>query len=77
MARKKKIAELGDTDLIEHLADAKQELFNLRFQFATGHLHNSAGIGQARKNIARLLTELRTREIAAAETAERAAHGRA
>ncbi len=69
MARSKAIVDLGDTDLIEALADARQELFNLRFQFATGQLDNSAGLGEARRNIARLLTELRSREIAAAENA--------
>lgn len=67
MAKSESIASLGDTDLIERLAEAKQELFNLRFQFATGQLDNSSSLSKAKKNIARLLTELRAREIAAAE----------
>ena len=42
MAKAKTLADLGDTDLLETLADRKEELFNLRFQFATGQLENSA-----------------------------------
>ncbi len=67
MARAKALTDLGDTDLIEHLSEAKEELFNLRFQFATGQLDNPARLQQVRRHIARLLTELRAREIAAAE----------
>ncbi len=68
MARAKVLADLGDTDLIERLSDTKEELFNLRFQFATGQLDNPARLKQVRRNIARLLTEVRAREIAAAES---------
>ena len=64
MAKAKALAELGDTDLLEKLSDAKEELFNLRFQFATGQLENSARMKQVKKEIARVLTELRAREIA-------------
>ena len=67
MARAKALTDLGDTDLIERLSEAKEELFNLRFQFATGQLDNSARLKQVRRDIARMLTELRAREIAAAE----------
>ena len=67
MAKSKTLADLGDTDLLEQLADHKEELFNLRFQFATGQLDNSAAIKVTKKNIARVLTELRAREIADAE----------
>ena len=67
MARAKALADLGDTDLLERLADHKEELFNLRVQFATGQLDNSAAIKAAKKDIARVLTELRAREIADAE----------
>ena len=70
MAKAKALAELGDTDLLEKLSDAKEELFNLRFQFATGQLENSARMKQVKKEIARLLTELRAREIADAEALE-------
>ena len=49
---------------------AKDELFKLRFQNATGQLSNYARLGQVRRSIARLETELRAREIAAAEALE-------
>ena len=76
MARAKALADLGDTDLIERLSEAKEELFNLRFQFATGQLDNPARLTQVRRDIARLLTELRAREIAAAEAELAAAEER-
>ena len=40
MARSKALSDLGDTDLVEQLNDAKEQLFNLRFQLATGQLEN-------------------------------------
>ncbi|MEM9133854.1 MAG: 50S ribosomal protein L29 [Actinomycetota bacterium] len=55
--------------LINGLADAKRELFNLRFQLATGQLENTARIGQVKKDVARFNTEIRAREIEAAESA--------
>ena len=70
MAKATALAELGDTDLLEKLSDAKEELFNLRFQFATGQLENSARLKTVKKEIARVLTELRAREITAAEALE-------
>ena len=76
MARAKALTDLGDTDLIERVSEAKEELFNLRFQFATGQLDNPARLKQARRDIARLLTELRAREIAAAEAELAAAEER-
>ncbi|MXZ53386.1 MAG: 50S ribosomal protein L29 [Acidimicrobiaceae bacterium] len=76
MARAKALTDLGDTDLIERLSEAKEELFNLRFQFATGQLDNPARLKQVRRDIARVLTELRAREIAAAEAELAAAEGR-
>ena len=65
-----KDALLGDLDLgtlEERLTEAKQELFNLRFQNATGALDNTAALKQTRRRIARITTELRIREIVAAE----------
>jgi large subunit ribosomal protein L29 len=59
--------DLDDGALIDQVAEAKDELFKLRFQNATGQLSNYARLGQVRKDIARLETELRAREIAAAE----------
>ncbi len=67
MAKAKALVDLGDTDLIEKLSDAKEELFNLRFQLATGQLTNPARVKQVKKEIARMLTELRAREIADAD----------
>jgi large subunit ribosomal protein L29 len=69
---KEQVAEmrtLGDAELLEHLGEARRELFNLRFQLATGQLDNSARLGEVRRDIARLSTFLREREIAAAEAA--------
>ena len=67
MARKKSLKDLGDTDLLERFNDSKEELFNLRFQLATGQLENHARLGQVKREVARVLTELREREISAAE----------
>ncbi len=67
MAKTTSIVELDDTDLFDKLSESKQELFNLRFQIATGQLDNSARLKQVKKEIARYLTELRAREIAEAE----------
>jgi large subunit ribosomal protein L29 len=61
---------LGDSELLGRLGEARRELFNLRFQLATGQLDNSARIGAVKKDIARLSTFLREREIAAAEALE-------
>ncbi len=64
------LKRLGDSELLGRLGDARRELFNLRFQLATGQLDNSARLGAVRKDIARLSTFLREREIAAAEALE-------
>ncbi|MCC5890962.1 MAG: 50S ribosomal protein L29 [Alkalibacterium sp.] len=53
---------LSTTELIEKEAEFKEELFNLRFQLATGQLENTARIGEVRKNIARVKTVLRQAE---------------
>ncbi|MGI9578871.1 MAG: 50S ribosomal protein L29 [Microthrixaceae bacterium] len=63
------LAEVADDELVSRLSDEKERLFKLRFQLATGQLENSARIKATKKDIARLLTELRTREIEAAEAA--------
>ena len=62
--------DLDDGALVDQVAEAKDELFKLRFQLATGQLSNYARIGEVRRDIARLETELRAREIAAAEALE-------
>ena len=61
---------LDDSELEVRLAETKQELFNLRFQHVTGQLDNYARLGQVRKDVARLETIMREREIAAAEAGE-------
>ena len=63
--------DLDDGALIDQVRDTKDQLFKLRFQLATGQLTNYSRIPQVRKDIARLETELRAREIAAAEAIEK------
>ena len=67
MAAAAELRELADDQLLDQLGESKQELFNLLFQIATGQLENSAQISQVKRNIARINTVLREREIAAAE----------
>jgi large subunit ribosomal protein L29 len=62
--------DLTDADLSVKLKDSRAELFNLRFQLATGQLDNPNRIGVVKKDIARLLTEIRVREIKAAADAK-------
>jgi len=59
----KKMAELTDEELQKKVRDYKDELFNLRFQLATGQLDNPMRIGEVRKNIARAKTVLRQRQL--------------
>jgi large subunit ribosomal protein L29 len=68
----KSTAELAELDLgtlVEELRDAKQEALNLRFRNATGQLENTAAIKTVRRQIARINTLIRAKEIAAAEGA--------
>jgi large subunit ribosomal protein L29 len=62
--------EADETELEHRLAEAKQEVFNLRFQIVTGQLDNSARLRTVKRDIARILTILREKEIQAAEAAE-------
>jgi large subunit ribosomal protein L29 len=64
---KQSFRDLDDVSLVAQLRETREELFKLRFQHATGNLTNYVRLGQTRKNVARLETELRAREIAAAE----------
>jgi large subunit ribosomal protein L29 len=59
------IRDLADADLVQKLKDTRAELFNLRFQLATGQLDNTGRIAIVKKDIARLHTELRARELRA------------
>ena len=61
------IKNLAETEINEKLKESRTELFNLRFQLATGQLDNPNRISAVKKDIARLHTELRAREIAAAK----------
>ncbi len=59
------IRELSSDDLTVKLKEARA-VFNLRFQMATSQLDNTARVKQVKKDIARIQTEMRAREIAAA-----------
>ena len=63
-----KLAELDDTHLAESLRNAKEELFNLRFQAATGQLENSSRLKSVKRDIARIYTVLRERELGIRES---------
>ena len=69
MAKAKELRELTIDELEALAVESKDELFKLRFQLATGKQDNSARVGQVRKEIARIATILREREIEAAEAA--------
>ena len=59
------LRDLTDEQLLERAESAKEELFNLRFQLATGQLDNPTTIRKVRHDIARIATVLREREIEA------------
>lgn len=61
------IRELDQQELHRRLADFQEELFNLRFQFATRQLTNHARIRQVRRDIARIHTLVRQRELQSIE----------
>ena len=63
------IRELSNEQLAEKLKENRAELFNLRFQMATSQLDNTARVGVVKKDIARILTEQRARQIAAEKSA--------
>ena len=66
----RELNELGIEALIEELRATKQEALNLRFRNATGQLENTAEISKVRKQIARINTLIRQREIVAAEAGQ-------
>jgi large subunit ribosomal protein L29 len=61
------VAEFDTQELESQLNETRRELFNLRFQLATGQLDNFSRMREVRKDVARMMTELRIREIAEAE----------
>jgi len=63
------VSDLGDAELLDELGRRRQELFELRFKLATGSLESTSKLRGEKQQIARILTELREREIAAAESA--------
>ena len=60
---RKQLWSLDTAELEKRLADMKEELFNLRFQMAAGQLENPMRIRETRKNIARVQTRIRQREL--------------
>ena len=67
MAKDTQYLNLDDAALVQELAEVKDALFKLRFQNATGQLDDVSAIKKQRKQVARINTELRAREIAAHE----------
>jgi len=61
--KSEELRELSDYELKEKLSEAKTELFNLRFQSATGQLHNPLTLKYTRRDIARIQTIIREREL--------------
>jgi large subunit ribosomal protein L29 len=57
------LRELLDDELVTRLREAKEELFNLRFQVATGQLDNNRRLQTVRRDIARIYTIMREREL--------------
>ena len=72
MVKAAELRELEEEELETRIREAKEELFNLRFQHVTGQLDNYARLGQVRRDVARMATLLREREIEAAEALEAA-----
>ena len=64
MATPSELRELSEDELETRLAETKEELFNLRFQNATGQLDNYRRLAQLRRDVARLNTIIRERELA-------------
>ena len=64
MTRPSEIRDLPVDEIERKLGETKEELFNLRFQNATGQLDNYKRLGQLRKDVARLKTILREHELA-------------
>lgn len=57
------LRDLTDNDLVDRLKESKEELFNLRFQMATGQLDNNRRLRTVRREIARIYTVMREREL--------------
>lgn len=66
------IRDLNDAELVTRLAESKEELFNLRFQVATGQLDNNRRLHHVRRDIARIYTVMRERELGIVRGADQA-----
>jgi large subunit ribosomal protein L29 len=64
VAKASELRELSEDELETRLAETKEELFNLRFQNATGQLDNYRRLAQLRRDVARLNTIIRERQLA-------------
>ena len=64
------IRDLNDDELVRRLAESKEELFNLRFQVATGQLDNNRRLHHVRRDIARIYTVMRERELGIVRTGD-------
>ena len=61
--RAKEVKEMTNEELVSKLAELKGELFNLRFRLASGQLENPTSIRTCKRDIARINTEIRAREL--------------
>lgn len=71
----KELRELSDDDLLKKLNEAKEQLFNLRFQLSTAQLDNPLKVRQVRRDIAQIETIRRERELAQVEKERHEAKG--
>ena len=67
-ARAQELREMADEELVTRLREAKEELFNLRFQVDTGQLDNNRRLQVVRRDIARIYTVMRERELGIVRT---------
>jgi large subunit ribosomal protein L29 len=61
----RELRDLDDSELAKRIGELGKEVFGLRFSNATGELDNTAGLGHAKRDLARALTVVRERELAA------------
>jgi large subunit ribosomal protein L29 len=59
----KELRDLSEEELAEHIKTTRRDIFGLRFQLATGELENTAGVGTAKRDLARALTVARERGV--------------
>jgi large subunit ribosomal protein L29 len=68
----KELRDMDQKELVKQLAELRKEILGLRFSNATGELDDTAGLGRARRDLARALTVFRERELAATGRVESA-----